>query len=174
MGTRGLTKVWKGGELIVAQYGQWDHYPSGAGVSILRFLSDKDNVEKLRLNSSLCYWIEQSTHEAIVGEFTGQSKNKGWMTLDEDKMFAERYPTLDRDTGPDILSVIANNTDPLPMKNNDDFKDDELMCEGIYTVDLDNNLFISEYSPYPTRAYELDALPTEDEYLATYREEANA
>jgi hypothetical protein len=174
MGTRGLTKVWKGGELIVAQYGQWDHYPSAAGVTILEFLRDKQNLEKLRVNSSLCYWIEQATHEALVGEFTGKSKDKGWMTLDESDMFAKQYPTLTRDTGYDILSVIANNTDPLPMKNSDSFKDDDLMCEGIYTVDLDNNLFISEYAPYPTRAYELDNLPTVDEYLATYREDANA
>ena len=31
MGTRGLTMVVSKGKTRVAQYGQWDHYPSGQG-----------------------------------------------------------------------------------------------------------------------------------------------
>ena len=36
MGTRNLTKVInEQGEVVVAQYGQWDGYPSGQGVNAL-------------------------------------------------------------------------------------------------------------------------------------------
>ena len=38
MGTRHVTAVFLNGEPRVAQYGQWDGYPSGQGVTILDFL----------------------------------------------------------------------------------------------------------------------------------------
>ena len=38
MGTRFLTAVFADGQYRVAQYGQWDGYPEGAGVNILHFL----------------------------------------------------------------------------------------------------------------------------------------
>lgn len=37
MGTRGLTMVICDGETKVAQYGQWDHYPEGNGITCLEF-----------------------------------------------------------------------------------------------------------------------------------------
>ena len=37
MGTRHLIAVMADGKYQVAQYGQWDGYPSGQGVSVLTF-----------------------------------------------------------------------------------------------------------------------------------------
>jgi len=37
MGTRHLICVVKGKEYIVAQYGQWDGYPTGQGIGVLNF-----------------------------------------------------------------------------------------------------------------------------------------
>ena len=51
MGTRNLTIVYKNGDYRVAQYGQWDGYPSGLGADILEFLSNinlqefKDSID---------------------------------------------------------------------------------------------------------------------------------
>ena len=42
MGTRHLICVVKDNEYKLAQYGQWDGYPEGQGVNILRFLRDFD------------------------------------------------------------------------------------------------------------------------------------
>lgn len=42
MGTRGLTQVILDGEYKISQYGQWDHYPSVAGVKVLDFLRTMD------------------------------------------------------------------------------------------------------------------------------------
>ena len=45
MGTRNLTMVInQEGETKVAQYGQWDGYPSGVGASVLSFLKNKELV----------------------------------------------------------------------------------------------------------------------------------
>lgn len=38
MGTRNLTIVHSNGEYKVAQYGQWDGYPEGLGVQLLKYL----------------------------------------------------------------------------------------------------------------------------------------
>jgi hypothetical protein len=45
MGTRHLTMVVSNNETKVAQYGQWDGYPEGQGVTILTFLRSKDSSE---------------------------------------------------------------------------------------------------------------------------------
>ena len=170
MGTRGLTVVTYNNEVRVAQYGQWDHYPSGQGVTALEFLRDKNNVEKLRNNIDKCYWIPQEKHEAIVAEFSSLDK-QGWMTMEDGKAFGEAYPSLTRDAGAEILYVIAEATGPVPLANNYEFAEDELMCEGIYSVDLDRNTFISEYAPYPTKVYDLNNLPTQEDYIAAFKEE---
>ena len=48
MGTRNLTMVIQNQETKIAQYGQWDGFPDGQGITILTFLQDKSNVEKLK------------------------------------------------------------------------------------------------------------------------------
>ena len=48
MGTRNLTVVKYKDEYKIAQYGQWDGYPNGQGVTILSFLLKEGNIEKLK------------------------------------------------------------------------------------------------------------------------------
>lgn len=45
MGTRNLTAVYLDGQYKVAQYGQWDGYPEGQGITVLTFLRDKMDLE---------------------------------------------------------------------------------------------------------------------------------
>ena len=45
MGTRNLTGVYLDGQYKVAQYGQWDGYPEGQGITVLTFLRDKMDLE---------------------------------------------------------------------------------------------------------------------------------
>jgi hypothetical protein len=64
MGTRNLTKVIdKNGELVVAQYGQWDGYPSGQGVNMLSFISEHGMLNKIEKALAKCRWIEQAEIE---------------------------------------------------------------------------------------------------------------
>jgi hypothetical protein len=51
MGTRNSTLIQVDGEYKVAQYCQWDGYPSGQGVGILESLRNS-NLQKLRENVS--------------------------------------------------------------------------------------------------------------------------
>jgi len=44
-----------------------------------------------------------------------------------------------------ILEVIATSEGMLPIVLDLEFEFDELMCEGIYTLNLDNRTFVSTY-----------------------------
>ena len=56
MGTRNATIVIKDNKTKVAQYGQWDGYPSGQGLTALNFLRQANlsqfgtEVDKLKIN----------------------------------------------------------------------------------------------------------------------------
>jgi len=131
MGTRGLTKVIKNDKIVVAQYGQWDHYPSGQGLTALNFLRDEANVEKLDKG---LYWLYETDSDAVgkLVERVGETN------------FETAYPSLIRDTGAEILGLIANAKGALPVFLDTDFENDELFCEGVFTVDLDKKLFITK------------------------------
>ena len=67
MGTRNLTMVIdQQGEKKVAQYGQWDGYPSGVGLGVLSFLKDKDLFEKIKSNLSKVRFLDE---EGVDKEF---------------------------------------------------------------------------------------------------------
>jgi hypothetical protein len=131
MGTRGLTKVIKNDKVVVAQYGQWDHYPSGQGLTALRFLRDEANVEKLDKG---LYWLYE-VESKDVGEIVDRIGEENFLTA---------YPSLIRDTGAEILELIANAKGALPVLLDTDFENDELFCEGVFTVDLDKKRFITK------------------------------
>jgi hypothetical protein len=131
MGTRGLTKVIKNGKTVVAQYGQFDHYPSGQGLTALKFLRDENNVAKLDINLSYVYEIDSAEIDEL------------WKRLGENMNTA--YPSLIRDTAAEILELIANTKDPVPVFLDTDFENDELFCEGVYTVNLDDKTFTTKY-----------------------------
>jgi hypothetical protein len=124
MGTRGLTKIIKNDALVVAQYGQWDHYPSGQGLTALNFLRDENNIANLEKNLNLLYYPTKDEIETIS---------------------SEEYPSFSRDTGAGILELIANSTGPVPIFLDTDFENDELFCEGVYTIDLSSKLFTTKY-----------------------------
>jgi hypothetical protein len=136
MGTRGLTKVIKNDKVVVAQYGQWDHYPSGQGLTALRFLRDETNVEKLDKG---LYWLYETNEDDIqkTAERTGDN-------------FQTAYPSLVRDTGAEILELIANAKGAIPILLDSNFENDELFCEGVFTVDLDKKTFTTKHDGIET------------------------
>jgi hypothetical protein len=165
MGTRGLTKVIYEGETKVAQYGQWDHYPSGQGVAILLFLRGEGNIEKLTNGIKNIKVISDETLDKFVNEFT--DNENGFMSMDEAESFKDKYPSLSRDTGGEILSVVANATNEIPLVLNAEFENDDLFCEGVYTVDLDQSMFISRYADR-LLVFMFDNLPTDEGYIDAF------
>lgn len=145
MGTRGITEITYQGEIKVSQYGQWDHYPSGQGLTIFDFLSDPENVELLKSKMHLVYQATSEEIDELAKPFCDEDGRMFW---EEGKKFSEKYPSLTRDTGGGILEVIANTYDPLPVSLDLEFKDDTLFCEGVYEINLDKDTFTTKNNRY--------------------------
>jgi len=153
MGTRNLTKVInKAGQVVVAQYGQWDGYPSGQGVTALYHAHNAKGIES---NLSKCYFASQDELQNIDSIIAASKKP-----------IVETYPTLSRDTCADILGYVAFATQNIPLVNDSDFEKDTLMCEGVYTIDFQRMKFVSKFGK--TVEFDLEDLPSKEEYLGAW------
>lgn len=144
MGTRNLTMVIdRAGKLKVAQYGQWDGYPSGQGATILAFAKDKEKMAKLekRLNSVRFY----NKNKKLLDYFDElDNKTREWS--DRDNYWFRALKT--RDLGSSILDSIINvDLSALPeimnkkiyLYDDNEFGQDSLFCEWAYCINLQTN-----------------------------------
>ena len=173
MGTRGLIAVYdQKGDHKIAQYFQFDGYPSGQGKDVLAFLHDEEKVHMLK-NYRLknCRFLTPSEIDKISLE-----KNP-----------IEQRPQLSRNLGADILNLAAT-VDTLALVDSLDFAADSLFCEWAYVIDFDHNVFEvykgfntnpatgrfadlptepgSEYRPVTLiKSYALDDLPSYEQFI---------
>ena len=158
MGTRNLTVVKNlEGTTKIAQYGQWDGYPEHSGIKALEFLRDKVNRDNLLVELQNVEFITDEECDTIYKSF----ETTDW----ENKAFLNAYPGLHRDTGIEILEVVANSMGTIKTIDNTEFANDTLFCEGIYEVDFSTNKFTSNYND-SVAWYDLDDLPTNEQYLS--------
>ena len=132
MGTRNLTMVQFNNEIKVAQYGQWDGYPSGQGATILEFCSNGVNLEKLKLKLEKVRFFREG--EPL--EFNKKLEEKDAYT----HWLYDNYNH--RDIGGKILERIVESEEDeeeIILENEYDFGYDGLFCEWAYCVNLDTN-----------------------------------
>lgn len=139
MGTRNLTCVVLNNEFKVAQYCQWDGYPSGQGLTVLEFLHDlvntpgKENI--FRLKVSALEWISDDELKDMWNSVGADGS--GWVTYDVSGRFKNKWPHLDRDMGAEILETIMTVNSEIKLKDDHKFGFDGLFCEWAYVIDLD-------------------------------------
>jgi len=195
MGTRHLIAVASGEDYKIAQYGQWDGYPSGQGVEVLDFLSADKNVNKLHNSLNKARFLEPDgvdkqfidEYEQNAPEWSSDPDNR----TDEQKRWFRSYMT--RDLGAGILDSVANSEDgEILLRNSIGFAGDSLSCEYAYIIDLDSRVlevykgfnkspitegrFLSSdpileiangYEPVKLiKTYQLDCLPDKDKFLS--------
>lgn len=189
MGTRNLTIVQLNGAYKIAQYGQWDGYPSGNGLIVLNFLKTHD-IEK---------FCDKVKHAHLV---SGEELANYWLELGVDinkeqfvsmelsDQFARLHPSLHRDLGAEILEYVYEQEGKVDLKNSLEFAKNSLFCEWAYVIDLDKNTFEvyegfnktaldkedrfyfngyydNEYYPIKLKkTYELNNLPDEETFLS--------
>jgi hypothetical protein len=141
MGTRNLTMVIQKEETKIAQYGQWDGYPSGNGVKILTFLRNKKRVEKLRKKLNVVRFSTADDEKKVDKFLKSIGSKDGWMTMDQSAKYQQEFPFLTRDLGAGILEAVANSkAKEIVLTDSTDFAGDSLFCEWAYVVDLDKNI----------------------------------
>ena len=166
MGTRFLTAVFSDGQYRVAQYGQWDGYPEGAGVNILHFLRDELDERRFRAELGKLHWADQGVLKELSRRFGADED--GSISIDDYNRLKRVFPEFHRDTGEDILRLIQNGgVLSGALKNSLDFAGDSLFCEWAYVVDFDKRVLevYKGFNTEPLDATERFAqLPHEGEY----------
>jgi len=195
MGTRNLTMVIENAEPKIAQYGQWDGYPSGQGITILNFLRSTD-LSKFVEQLKKVKFIDKEKEKEITEFMKSIGSMDGWMNSEQSSLYKREYPYLSRDHGGDILELIMNSEDEIIWLNDSrEFVKDSLFCEWCYVIDLDkktlevyegfNESPIDEterfYSKEPNeggyypvkliKIFSLESLPTKEEFLLKFKEE---
>lgn len=140
MGTRHIIAVKIDGEYKVAQYGQWDGYPSGQGAHVLAFLKEltPETTEVFKQKCRKLSWMDEKELEAMWK--AAGADDSGMISCDKADAFSKAHPEFSRDTCASILSLIAER-DNLRLQNSIDFVGDSLFCEWAYVVDFDANTF---------------------------------
>jgi len=148
MGTRHLICVFYNGRFVVAQYGNCDGYPEGQGRTLVKFLRDPGNIQRLKDGLEHTYTLSED--EALMAK-RRIDKLRGlervvWAAFVQypdallTSMITESlYPSLHGETGAGILEVIAQAfpEKKVPIKIELSFANDGLSCEYAYVVNLD-------------------------------------
>lgn len=135
MGTRHLTIVKSKGKTKIAQYGQWDGYPTGQGQTIADFLKKAD-LPKFKKQVDK---LTEYTAKEIAKAYKDAGHDGGeWVNSDVSDKKNKAHPALDRDYGAGILELIHNGT-VTKVKLDESFKEDTTFCEYCYEIDLDND-----------------------------------
>jgi hypothetical protein len=145
MGTRHLILVYYKGQCRICQYGQWDGQPGGQGLTCLHFLFDEQNIINLRKvldHSDNCLIvISDEEQTAYFTDLERQQREAGGNSWD-----SPGIESLSRNTGADILNVVARATPEGPVKVylwEMEFLHDEVFLEWAWVVDLDSKVLES-------------------------------
>lgn len=197
MGTRNVTIVVQNQELKIAQYGQWDGYPEGQGITLLSFLSEDSNVEKLKQILPKVRFQNEDDLEKQEEFMKSIGVKNGWMDKDQAEKFKENYPLEHRDVGGEILATLVKGqkSEEIVLVNAYEFAGDSLFCEWAYVVDMDKNTFEvyrgfntsgitkedrfyrlhkQESTYFPVKiiqSFSLDNLPNPDEFLLRFQKQ---
>jgi len=193
MGTRHLIAVQLDGEYKIAQYGQWDGYPEGQGMTTLHFLRsmDEDKFKSALRNSS---FISDDELMALWKQYGAD--DDGMVSLSDADRMKKDHPEYSRDTSADILQMVQEHPEGMKLHNQIGFAANGLFCEWAWVIDLDKRTFEgyrgfgSEPLTEQDRFYflrdleqngyggvklaaewSLDRLPTDEDFLSAFKSE---
>ncbi len=138
MGTRNLTCVVANGEYKVAQYGQWDGYPTGQGNCVVTFLRTTYNADRFRTQINKIKHLTNDEVKARWTEAGAPDDDNGFVSWEIATKFGEMFPQLSRDCGAEVLEYIQGAEQP-EVRLEIEFAADSLFCEFAYVVNLDTN-----------------------------------
>ena len=176
MGTRSLTMVIdQEGQTKVAQYGQWDGYPSGVGSGVLKFISNKKRLQKLKKSLSKLRFIDfEGKDKQFIEEYDKNApewSNDPDNRTDEQKRWWKTF--ISRDLSDTILTnIIESSETEIILKNSDEGGKTDIWIEWTYVIDFKKNRFevYDHYCNPEIKSYDLDSLPTQSGFLKDLEE----
>ncbi len=177
MGTRNMTMVIdKEGTKKVAQYGQWDGYPSGVGADILDFLNNKELFEKFKNNLSKVRFAEPEGKDKDFLE--SYDNNAPTWSNDPDKRTHEQKEWFNnfitRDLAAKVLTNIAESEagEILLIDREDLGKMSGAGVEWSYIIDLQKGTLAvhGTIDTPPIKIYELNNLPSKEDFIKYFEE----
>jgi hypothetical protein len=142
MGTRHLICAIVDGEYKVAQYGQWDGYPSGQGRDIANILVSAINTgqyKDLRDRVKRCRFLTKELANELIDKLEILSKT-------DHEEYSREYSRImepfDRETSAKIFQLILDEPKGLMLQDSLSFGKEPSMgfsCEWSYVVDFDND-----------------------------------
>ncbi|MDR2223590.1 MAG: hypothetical protein LBE34_12800 [Flavobacteriaceae bacterium] len=171
MGTRSLTMVIdQDGQTKIAQYGQFDGYPSGVGVGVLKFLQDKELTILLKNKLSIVRFLDAKgkdkdffeNYNKNAPEWSSQPDNR---TPEQIKWF-ESY--IHRNICEEILTKVAESDDSeIILINNEQTAKEDGWVEWSYVINFKENTLNIHYhiDTPPIKIYQLDQLPTKEVFI---------
>jgi hypothetical protein len=127
----------KDGVTKLAQYGQWDGYPSGQGVEVLSFIRSKQRLAKLSKALDRAVFLTQAQ---LDSEYKKVGVTGDFMSENQAVKFNKRFPLLSRDNSARVLSMMIDMDKP-ELVNEEMFAGDSLFCEWAYVIDFDKRVF---------------------------------
>lgn len=184
MGTRNLSICQQGNKLKIKQYGQWDGYPSGQGITILKFCQNKSNLEKLKimLSKITMDWEDQKDYINEYDKLCPNYSNELDLRTKEMKYHFQHF--CSRDVGGEIFNNIINcDANKLPkcfkgkiylqeyereseysQYHKGDYLD--MWIEYAYVINFDmNTLDCYGFGWDGAISFSLDNLPTEKQFI---------
>lgn len=172
MGTRNLTMVIDHkGDVKIAQYGQWDGYPSGVGVNVLNFIKNNELFDSLKSKLSKVRFLDEEgidkdfveSYNKNAGEFSNQPDNR----TNEQKKWFNLY--CNRDLAEEVLINIANSEDEeIILLNRESTAKNDGWVEYSYVINLKENTFgiYTHIDESPIKVYSIDNLPESDVFIS--------
>lgn len=177
MGTRNLTMVInQEGEKKIAQYGQWDGYPSGVGAGVLGFLKNDELFEKLKSNLSKVRFLDEEgrdkefieSYNKNCPEWSNEPDNR----TEEQKSWFITY--CHRDLAESILTNVANSEDEeILLFDRENTAKGDGSVEWSYIINLQENTLgvYGHIDCPPIKVYSLDNLPEESVFVSELEDE---
>lgn len=177
MGDRSLVMLKnEKGQKVIAQYGQWGGFPSGIGIDVLRFLRDKNLVDKLKNNLQKVRFLEvEGIDKLFYNDYLAKSPkqiNDIDKRSNEQKRWWNTY--CNRNLSAKILINIANSTDDeIIIIDREETAKEDGWVECSCIINLEENTFsiFTHIDEQPLKIYRLDNLPTEKEFLRDFDED---
>lgn len=141
MGTRNLTMVICNGQTKIAQYGQWDCYPSGQGNTALQFLKSV-NLQDFKKRLEKVHFVTEEETKEKEAFLKSIGSNDGWVNFEQGKIYQQKYKFDSRDHAAGILQLLMDNPNiDVALNDSSSFAADSLFCEWAYVIDLDAETF---------------------------------